>query len=268
MERTKFVVKSPITPTIKRLSNILVAGEYVCEKCKCPHTFEQNCGTLPGCKTCSGLGWLHPLQTDGTPNYSRVYPCPDCQGAYQAGHSPVIDPYGISKMNDFSNFVRTDKNAKAYDAAKSLAAGKSDFIFLTIYGITGNGKSHLANAVGRELQRAGEVVKRLTMQELLDYLQNGITDNTTFGRTRELEIVPFLIIDDLKIEYLTSDSRSAWNLEKLEQIINYRYEALLPTLVTTNNQPEQLPARLQSRLSDKRLARMIWNEAPDYRRIK
>lgn len=71
-------------------------------------------------------------------------------------------------------------------------------------------------------------------------------------------------MDEVKIEYLM-ETRSAWFLEKFEQVINYRYEALVPTMITTNEQIEQFLPRLRSRLAYKRRSKLIWSKAPDYR---
>lgn len=177
---------------------------------------------------------------------------------------PVVNPSGVSRVKDFEHFVQVTENQEAYNAALAMAGGKADFIFLTIFGTTGNGKSHLANAVAQRRQQAGEAVRKMTMMEILDYLQEGFKDDTEIGRLHELEVIPFLVIDELKAEKLR-DAKSGWALERIEQIINYRIDYLMPTMITTNDAPEDLPPRICSRLKDKRLARFIWNKAADYR---
>jgi DNA replication protein DnaC len=72
---------------------------------------------------------------------------------------------------------------------------------------------------------------------------------------------PLLILDDLGTE-----SGTPWAQEKLFQIFNYRYNARLPTLITTNHELEEIPLRLRSRLVDPDLARIVSITAPDYRR--
>jgi hypothetical protein len=72
-------------------------------------------------------------------------------------------------------------------------------------------------------------------------------------------MMPFLAIDDMKVEYL-KDTRTSTRLEIFEQVIKYRVDALMPTMITTNNTPDEIPDRMRSRLSDARYARLIANK--------
>jgi DNA replication protein DnaC len=74
--------------------------------------------------------------------------------------------------------------------------------------------------------------------------------------------VPLLVLDDLGTENATS-----WAREKLFQIINYRYQERLPTVVTTNHTLDELEPRLVSRLADRRYSQVVRIEARDYRRF-
>jgi len=72
---------------------------------------------------------------------------------------------------------------------------------------------------------------------------------------------PLLILDDLGTQ-----STTPWAQEKLYQIINYRYNARLPTVITTNRELEEIDLRLRSRLLDTQLTTVVRIRAPDYRR--
>ena len=70
-----------------------------------------------------------------------------------------------------------------------------------------------------------------------------------------------LICDDLSIETATVRVK-----EKLFQIINYRYTAKFPTVITiTYPSLEALDARLKSRLMDLKISNVVPLGAPDYR---
>jgi len=59
---------------------------------------------------------------------------------------------------------------------------------------------------------------------------------------------------------------TAWATEKLFQLINYRYNYRMPTVITTNHRLlAQMDERIRSRLSDLGLVRHVVIEAADYR---
>ena len=65
-----------------------------------------------------------------------------------------------------------------------------------------------------------------------------------------------LILDDLGTQNAT-----AWAQEKLFQIFNHRYNAMLPTVVTTNLSLDRIDERLRMRLTDPAIARVYYVEA-------
>jgi DNA replication protein DnaC len=108
---------------------------------------------------------------------------------------------------------------------------------------------------------------------LLDHLRatyapsSPVTYDRAFDRFLN---APVLILDD----YGTHSSKP-WAEEKLFQLINHRFNARLPTVITTNipfDQPEQLPPagqqelRVYSRILDPELARIVRIDAPHFRR--
>jgi DNA replication protein DnaC len=70
-----------------------------------------------------------------------------------------------------------------------------------------------------------------------------------------------LVLDDFGTQ-----SATAWALEKLFQILNYRYINRLPLVVTTNLAVEEIEGRMRSRLLDPELVKHVVIYAPDYRR--
>ena len=127
----------------------------------------------------------------------------------------------------------------------------------------GSGKTHLAAAIANTCLGAGKPVLFLNTPDLLDYLRASFAPNsdTSYNeRFEEIRTVPILILDDLGTESPTN-----WATEKLYQIINYRFNARLPTVITTNKDIKEMDPRVGSRLSDVDLVTAIKILAPDYR---
>jgi DNA replication protein DnaC len=72
-----------------------------------------------------------------------------------------------------------------------------------------------------------------------------------------------LILDDFG-----SQSNTAWADEKLFQILNHRYNANLPTVITTNYELEEIEPRIRSRLLDTEICRIVNILAPDFRQSR
>ena len=90
----------------------------------------------------------------------------------------------------------------------------------------------------------------ITVADLLDYLRVTFSPDSSVSfdqRFQAIRTEPFLILDDLG-----SKSTSPWAQEKLFQILDYRYVARLPTVITTATPIEKLNERVQSRLLDER----------------
>jgi len=74
--------------------------------------------------------------------------------------------------------------------------------------------------------------------------------------------VELLVLDDLGAE-----QRTPWANEKLFQLLHHRYNAMLPTVITSNRMAlEGRDHRIVSRLHDRELVRqVIMQETQDYR---
>jgi DNA replication protein DnaC len=75
---------------------------------------------------------------------------------------------------------------------------------------------------------------------------------------------PLLVLDDFG-----EQSTTPWALEKLYQVINYRYNARLATVVTTRCSLEEIleetESSISSRLGDPKISTPFNIMAPDYR---
>ena len=131
----------------------------------------------------------------------------------------------------------------------------------------GTGKTHLAAAIANHRSNVGENVMFITVPDLLDYLRTAFDPKAdmTFDKLfNQVRTVPLLVLDDLGTE-----STKPWAQEKLFQILDHRYVSLLPTVITTAKQLNELPERIVSRLLDQRVCRNIGIVATSYaKRLK
>ena len=172
----------------------------------------------------------------------------------------VREIIGASGMNarflrrTFATFQPTQENHRALAACKKYADTFRDKqpgynedpgrngLFIT--GPKGTGKTHLAAAIANQLMQEGTAVVCMTMIDLLDRIKQTFEQNQKWGASESsiLKVykeVPLLIIDDMGKEPATE-----WAVSKIYAIINARYEAYLPTIITTNYSDSELVRRL------------------------
>lgn len=141
--------------------------------------------------------------------------------------------------------------------------------WVCLFGPTGVGKTHLAVGAALERERMGDDVFFATFSDMLDYLRSSFNPETTYGTEdilAQIRTTDLLVLDDLGAEHSTS-----WAEEKLFQIVNFRYEERLPTIITTSLRLQDLyqyRERIASRLHDRRVVNLVPVEADDYRRLQ
>lgn len=140
----------------------------------------------------------------------------------------------------FKNFTKGSQDA-AYETCKryaeAVASGSRSGLILS--GSVGTGKTHLAAAIAHYVIERGVATKFGNVTDIFHSLRNAFaTDEDILS---EVEGMPFLVLDDLGKENLTE-----WAKETVYSIINYRYEHMLPTVITTNLTMTELQDRLGS----------------------
>jgi len=161
----------------------------------------------------------------------------------------------------FDSFV-IDSN-RASEVAMSLSMARNEALafaqqpsgWLVFTGSYGSGKTHLAAAIANYRLSQGHPVLFVVVPDLLDYLRATYAPNspsTYDERFDKVRNVPMLILDDLGTQNTTP-----WAAEKLYHLLNYRYNAALPTVITTNQSIDDLDPRLASRLRDHQLVATI-----------
>jgi DNA replication protein DnaC len=162
--------------------------------------------------------------------------------------------------------------------------GEDEGLGLLFTGNNGVGKTHLAVAILRELAHAKGVRGQFwDFHELIREIRNSYNPET---KTTELQVLEpvvetgLLVLDDLGAWKMTE-----WMNDTLFYILNSRYTARRPTIVTTNYQDadldkirsadplvrreflvERIGQRLRSRLME--MCLVIPIDGPDWRRVR
>lgn len=226
------------------------------------------------CPHCGGLGYVIPDVPPAHPSFGRAVAC-SCRAAEQEmarmHKLHQISQLGALEACTFDAFLpeghgltpNRQRNLRmAYDLA--LAFAKEPQGWLVFKGGYGCGKTHLAAAIANHRLSLGHPVLFVSVPDLLDHLRSSFAPNSTIGydeRFNQVRNAPLLILDDLGTQ-----SNSEWAQEKLYQIFNHRYNARLPTIITTNQELESIEIRIRSRMVDPSLVQVIHIAAPDFRR--
>lgn len=164
----------------------------------------------------------------------------------------------------FDSF-KTEYQPTAFTVARRYAdefkAGKTQK-GLYLYGLAGSGKTHLAAAIGTKLML--DVSARfITVPELLIDIRKTFgkndQDNTILDR---LASAGLLILDDLG-----SEKPTEWVQETLFVLIDRRYTAYRPTIITSNDSLDQLKNKLGYRIASRiaEMTEVVELRANDYR---
>lgn len=163
----------------------------------------------------------------------------------------ILGRSGIKKRylsRSFENFIVNDVNRKAYEIAKSYVdnwqENKDKGEGLYFEGTCGTGKTHLAVAIAMKLINQGVPVICKTSIDLLASIKQSYERDSTVNEEDVIEAyntVDLLVIDDLGKERATE-----WSVPILYRIINDRYENMLPTVITTNYNTDDLIDKLNA----------------------
>ncbi len=150
---------------------------------------------------------------------------------------------------------------KVYRTALDYASSPDGW--LVLQGVTGCGKTHLAAAIVNYRYQAQKPALFIVVPEFLDHLRSTFSPESKVSYDQLFEKVkttPLLVLDDFGEQTTTP-----WAQEKLYQVINYRYNARLATVITTSRSLEEIETRISSRLADSKISNPFGITAPDYR---
>lgn len=225
------------------------------------------------CPICGGTGWITENVPVEHPNFGKAFRC-SCQ-------LPELESRQLERLRRLSNMQHLERmtfetflpeghglNERqrtslrlAHERASAFARKPQGWLLLR--GGYGCGKTHLAAAIANECLARGQPVLFVNAPDLLDHLRAtfGPDSEVSFDqRFDEIRDAPVLILDDLGTQ-----SATPWAQEKLYQIFNYRYNAQLPTVITTNQDLAELDPRLRSRLLHIEFVEQVKILAPDFR---
>ena len=223
---------------------------------------------FPDCPVCRGAGFVHPLLSSGKPDYGTVVPCKCLCKTTNKRRQIVLEKYsniGSLKRLNFENLIPQGRSGTAasqqkfeaaYNAAKEFAASPEGW--LVFIGASGCGKTHIAAAIANERISKGFPVFFITAADLLDHLRSAFNPESEVTYDKLFEQVrnaPLLILDDLG-----AHADKPWAKEKLDQLLNHRFNNELPTVITATPPTEQLGDRLVNRITDPRLCRVFYIE--------
>jgi len=213
------------------------------------------------CPACHGAGFVHPVSPNGAVDYSRVVPC-HCQAPLlereRKGWLQRYSNLGYLAHHTFESARKGGRGANsggyaaAYDAAREFAESPGGWLVLV--GPLGCGKTRLACAIANERIAHGRSVFYVSTPDLLDHLRGTYSPGSEIRYDELFEQVrnaPLLILDDVELEGSTP-----WAREKLEQILNHRFNLKLPTVLATDVSPDDMDERLGARLAQSELSRV------------
>lgn len=137
----------------------------------------------------------------------------------------------------------------AWEYASNFMAEQKDGKGLIFAGAAGRMKTTFAVAIMQKVMRDGGNAFFISMPELLDKLYSMARNSDPTERQRfenRIRMTHLLVLDDFGGEY-----PSGWVLNKVDAIISYRYNYLLPTVLTTNLTPEEMKGRYVERVVDR-----------------
>ncbi len=228
------------------------------------------------CPLCRGAGFVRRDLPPGDPDFGRALPCSCSRQEIQTRRETLLQELsnlGALSRLTFDSFKSDGYGMQpelrsnlhfAYDICQHYISNlESSPPWLVLMGNYGCGKTHLAAAIANHYIAEGGQPLFVVVPDLLDYLRSTYAPSSAVGydeRFDQVRNASLLILDDLGTQNTT-----AWAQEKLFQIFNHRYNAQLPTVITTNFTLEDLDIRIRSRMADPALSQVVVIRAPDFR---
>ena len=178
---------------------------------------------------------------------------------------------GIHKEKTVTRVKITTNDIQTLGEAFSAAVRFSEepHGWLVFLGQSFCGKTHLAAAIGSYRIALGGQALLVEVSSLFDYLRQSfhLNSDVSFDRRfQEIRAAPLLLLDNLK----ESATGSAWVEDRLHGLLNYRYNAHLPTVLTSTLDADSFALAypsLWNKLSDSSRCQVISINMPPYRRV-
>jgi chromosomal replication initiator protein len=197
---------------------------------------------------------------------------PDHTGVYLNGtvesrtiKNPFVIP-GIKKMKVdpqlnltyvFENFVEGDCNRLARSAGLAIAKkpGGTAFNPLVVYGATGLGKTHLAQAIGNDIvaKMPEKSVLYVSAENFTNQIINAIRNNAVGDVIAFYQMIDVLIVDD--IQFFTNKLKTQ---EIFFNIFNQLHQSGRQIIMTSDRPPKDLQG-----IEDRLISRFKWGLTAD-----
>ncbi len=226
----------------------------------------------PDCPYCHGAGFVRLDVPLGHPQFGKAVPC-SCRRderrlrrLARLRHSGNLEQLHRMTFDAFQTQGIESPEASMHlelvlDTCREYAANPHGWLLMR--GTHGCGKTHLAAAIANYRVERGMPVLFEVVPDLLDRLRATYAPSSPVSYDEHFDLVrtvELLILDDFGTQNATP-----WAVEKLYQLLNYRYNAELPTVITTNQTLGEMDPRLASRLGDRQLVQLLDFYVPDFR---
>ena len=208
------------------------------------------------CPICGGMGWVSHRVPVGHPDFGEVFTCRCQENDAQGRRLSLLQRY--SNLGPLSRITFDTTNPQgrlphpesrklfkeAFGAAQAFAEEPRGWLVFT--GPSGSGKTHLASAIANRCIERGHTFNFTFVPDFLDHLRGTYAPDSAVSYDelfQQVRNAPGLVLDDLG-----SQTGSPWAQEKLFQVFNHRFNALLPTVTTVRGPLQRLDEALRTRL--------------------
>jgi len=200
-------------------------------------------------------------------DFSRIYTISTKPPAIRT--SSWAPEFELEKEMTFENFdskrinlplEQRENLREAFRVAGDFA--RSPVGWLVFMGDNGCGKTHLAAAIVNYRYQNSQPALFIVVPDFLDHLRSTFSPESKTSYDQFFESVkstPLLVLDDFGKQTTTP-----WAQEKLYQVINHRYNARLPTVITTNCSADEIDSPIMSRFADPKISVLFYISAPNY----
>lgn len=155
----------------------------------------------------------------------------------------------------FENYrAETPEQQKAVRVCREYASNfeqhKADGRCILMLGDVGTGKTHLAAAIANQvLRQTKHTVLYVTVSQMIRHVKGSFDRESDYNESdayKAFATPSLLILDEIGVQNATE-----FELTALFEVVNWRYEDMLPTMVISNRGIDDLPKFMGDRVVDR-----------------